>query len=126
MGIVSFTHCFSRTPVLSVLLNPLQALMGLFGSASQAPGNKIEKDMPDRLAMSSDLRCCQTNRKDVLESSDVRYLEKPLRNRLKIVRNFELGVGSSYAGRMKISGRMVDVCAELDRMAQHEVTSRHH
>ena len=126
MGIVSFSHCFSRTPVLSVLLNPLQALMGLFGPASQAPGNEIEKDMSDRLVLSVDLRSCQTNKKDVLGSSDVRYLEKPLRNRLKIVRNFELGVGSSYAGRMKISGRMVDVCAELDRMAQHEVASRHH
>ena len=126
MGIVSFSNCFSRTPVSSVLLTPLQALMGLFGPASQAPGNEIDKDMPNRLVVSVDLRSCQTNKKDVLGGSDVRYLEKPLPNRLKIVRNFELGVGLAYAGRMKISGRMADVCAELDRMAQHEAASRHH
>ncbi|MDI1342348.1 hypothetical protein [Polaromonas sp.] len=40
--------------------------------------------------------------------------------RLKIVREFEAGVSPSCAGRMVISGRMADVCAELDRMAQKE------
>ncbi|WP_293601982.1 MULTISPECIES: hypothetical protein [unclassified Polaromonas] len=40
--------------------------------------------------------------------------------RLKIVREFEAGVSPSCAGRMVISGRMADVCAELDRMAQRE------
>ena len=40
--------------------------------------------------------------------------------RLKIVREFDAGVSPSCAGRMVISGRMADVCAELDRMAQKE------
>jgi hypothetical protein len=42
--------------------------------------------------------------------------------RLKIVREFEAGVSPSCAGRMVISGRMADVCAELDRMAQKETS----
>ena len=41
-------------------------------------------------------------------------------SRLKIVRRFEPGVGASLAGRMVISGRMADVCAELDRMERSE------
>jgi len=40
--------------------------------------------------------------------------------RLKVVREFDAGISSSCAGRMVISGRMADVCAELDRMAQKE------
>jgi hypothetical protein len=41
--------------------------------------------------------------------------------RLKVVREFEAGISPSCAGRMVISGRMADVCAELDRMAQREI-----
>ena len=40
--------------------------------------------------------------------------------RLKVVREFDAGISPSCAGRMVISGRMADVCAELDRMAQKE------
>ena len=40
--------------------------------------------------------------------------------RLKVVREFDAGISPSCAGRMVISGRMADVCAELDRMAQRE------
>jgi hypothetical protein len=41
-------------------------------------------------------------------------------SRLRIVREFDANVGPACAGRMVISGRMADVCAELDRMAQRE------
>ena len=39
------------------------------------------------------------------------------RSGLRIVREFDSAVGADCAGRMVISGRMADVCAELDRMA---------
>jgi hypothetical protein len=39
-------------------------------------------------------------------------------SRLRIVREFEPGVSPAFAGRMVISGRMSDVCAELDRMSR--------
>lgn len=41
-------------------------------------------------------------------------------SRLRVVREFDSNVSPSCAGRMVISGRMADVCAELDRMAQRE------
>ncbi len=39
---------------------------------------------------------------------------------LRVVRVMEAGQSSAYGGRMMISGRMADVCAELDRMAERE------
>ncbi len=43
-------------------------------------------------------------------------VHKPLR----MVRVMEAGQTSSQVGRMVISGRMADVCAELDRLAAFE------
>jgi hypothetical protein len=39
---------------------------------------------------------------------------------LKIVRILEADRAPAYVGRMVISGRMADVCAELDRLAAWE------
>lgn len=39
---------------------------------------------------------------------------------LRMVRVMEAGQTSSQVGRMVISGRMADVCAELDRLAAFE------
>lgn len=39
---------------------------------------------------------------------------------LRMVRVMEVGQTSSQVGRMVISGRMADVCAELDRLAAFE------
>jgi hypothetical protein len=39
---------------------------------------------------------------------------------LRVVRLSEAGSTSQGAGRMRISGRMADVCAELDRLAAKE------
>jgi hypothetical protein len=36
---------------------------------------------------------------------------------LRVLREFEAGTSPSCAGRMFISGRMADVCAELERMS---------
>ena len=41
---------------------------------------------------------------------------------LRVVRVME--AGQALGGRMVISGRMADVCAELDRMAEREATLR--
>lgn len=43
-------------------------------------------------------------------------LQKPLR----VVRVLEAGQARTSVGRMVISGRMADVCAELDRLAARE------
>lgn len=36
---------------------------------------------------------------------------------LRVLRVLEAGQASSHVGRLVISGRMADVCAELDRLA---------
>lgn len=46
--------------------------------------------------------------------------KNPSITRLKVVREHDAAVSPSCAGRMTISGRMADVCAELDRMARCE------
>jgi hypothetical protein len=42
---------------------------------------------------------------------------KPIHRPLRIVRILEAGQAPANVGRMMISGRMADVCAELDRLA---------
>ena len=39
---------------------------------------------------------------------------------LRVVRLSEAGTSTESAGRMRISGRMADVCAEIDRLAAKE------
>ncbi len=41
---------------------------------------------------------------------------------LRVVRILEAGQAPAQVGRMTISGRMADVCAELDRLAAREAT----
>lgn len=41
-------------------------------------------------------------------------------SRLRIMREFDTTISRASAGRMVISGRMADVCAELDRLVQLE------
>ena len=40
-----------------------------------------------------------------------------VRKPLRVVRILEAGQAPTHVGRMTISGRMADVCAELDRLA---------
>ncbi len=129
MGIVSFWHYFSRTPGSSTSLTPLRTQLGLFGPTASGLGNGPEKagkrGGPRKLAMGSGLHIYQIGKKDTSADAHVNSSLKKSLSRLKIVRQFEPGASSLCAGRMTISGRMADVCAELDRMAQSEAVSCH-
>jgi len=46
------------------------------------------------------------------------------RRPLRIVRVMEAGQAHTQVGRMVISGRLADVCAELDRLVACETASR--
>ncbi len=123
MGIASF----SRSPLLSVLLAPLQALAALWVPAQPAVHAAPASPVPAfrRLAAND-----ASATKNIAAGPRTTGAGAPKQcqgasrtaapRRLKVVREFEAGISPSCAGRMVISGRMADVCAELDRMAQRE------
>jgi hypothetical protein len=123
MGIASF----SRSSLLSVLLAPLQALAALCLPASSAVSAAPSSPLPAFRRLAAN---------DASATKFIAAHAQPVRaagqkncqpvartgapRRLKVVREFEPGISPLCAGRMVISGRMADVCAELDRMAQRE------
>ena len=82
------------------LLAPLQSLIGWL---APAPAARVASH-PRAAAPASAARTC---------------VRKPLR----VVRVLESCQPPSGAGRMVISGRMADVCAELDRLAALEAAA---
>ncbi|MDP2817043.1 MAG: hypothetical protein Q8O29_01970 [Polaromonas sp.] len=123
MGIASF----SRSPLLSVLLAPLQALATLWMPAQPSAAAPSCSPVPafKRFAANDSsatkIIAGSTRNTRATGSKPCQTMVKATTpRRLKVVREFEAGISPSCAGRMVISGRMADVCAELDRMAQRE------
>lgn len=103
-------------PGLSMVLAPIQALVALFMPVQSVQANHRP------VVHSSVSR--QSNAQIIVKQAPVVTVAatgtRPIR-RLKIMREFEPGLGRAQSGRMAISGRMSDVCAELDRIAQKEM-----
>jgi hypothetical protein len=123
MGIASF----SRSPLLSILLAPLHALVALRAPATRPVSTATSSPVPafmrpaanDSSAAKS--IAASPERAGALTQKHCQSSNRAAApRRLKVVREFEAGISPSCAGRMVISGRMADVCAELDRMAQRE------
>ena len=115
MGIAGFSPQFGRAAGLSMLLAPIQALAALFAPIQAAPvhtrlagGSVMAQRASAQPSRTLKLAAAQPPRK-IMPVAPVQ--------RLKIVRQFEPGTNRSCSGRLVISGRMSDVCAELDRMA---------
>lgn len=122
MGIVSFSH----SPILSVLLAPVQALAAWFVPVHDRSGRFSAPARAQRasgqLVLPFASGATTAPRESVQTSKATPKSTTP--SRLRIVREFDANVGPACAGRMVISGRMADVCAELDRMAQREAALR--
>lgn len=126
MGIGSFSH----SSMLSVLLAPVQAMAAWFVPAQSASGRFSRPATAQRfnqlaLPFASPPRtAAKQDQPSAAPAIDVKPsthpLKKPVPSRLRVVREFDSNVSPACAGRMVISGRMADVCAELDRMAQRE------
>ena len=115
MGMVSFSPLFTRASGLSILLAPVQAIASLFVPAQPAwvpPRPALNPATAYRASALSYPALHPAATKPVKKNSP----HAPLQ-RLKIVRQFEPGTHRSCAGRLVISGRMSDVCAELERLA---------
>ena len=127
MGIAVFSRSPALSPLWSVLLSPLQALAALLRPAPPLPAfvaasrrqATVELPVPLKTTVAGTRHASMTSNKPC---QTVAKATSP--RRLKIVREFEAGVSPSCAGRMVISGRMADVCAELDRMAQKEAAAQ--
>ena len=126
MGIASF----SQSPVLSVLRAPWQTLAAWFVPAQTTPhrfavpAGAQHTLHPLTLPFASGgISACR--RAKAHAEADLSGHRTPKKmsahSRLKVVREFDSAVSPACAGRMVISGRMADVCAELERMAQREV-----
>ncbi len=123
MGIISF----SSSPLLSILLAPVHAVAAWFVPAQNSAH---QPGLPyDAAPLASHLQPLKPSRHPAVRGSGVHSVTtrpcggvaRPSRqSRLKIVRELDASVSASCAGRMIISGRMADVCAELDRMAMRE------
>ena len=126
MGIVSFLH----PPMRSIFLAPVQAVAAWFVPAQNttnllavpAQTRRVPQQLPLPFAQAG-----SAGRQRVVYSHSVgtegRNASKfPAVSHLKVVREFDCAASLTCAGRMVISGRMADVCAELERMVQHERT----
>lgn len=131
MGIGSFSLGLSRSWKLPLVSTPIQVLATLFRSTFRATPTQSRQKVREngaRLASTS-LRIQPPSplatKAFVKSRESVRTVNllSPLHGPVRIVRGLEEGVGQLCAGRMYISGRMADVCAELDRMAQSESTA---
>ena len=97
------------------LLAPLQNLVGWFMASSPARARRRTAST-GRIAFLH----CEAGRGHVAWPPAHRYrgVVRPVR----VVRVVDAAHAPASAGRMVISGRMADVCAELDRLAASEAT----
>ena len=98
------------------LLAPLRSLAGWLAHAPNARRGTDQGHLPTASFAAS--RACPA--RPVPPGSSRERPRRPLR----VVRVVEASRVPAAAGRMIISGRMADVCAELDRLAALEATAR--
>ena len=121
-------NCFSHASMQAFWSVPVQALAPWFnrirhsletGASSPTARRLAEAAQPalrPRIATASNDLLFHPPGEMVHRTSKANQ-QHPLRSTLRIVRESDVGIRPDCAGRMVISGRMADVCAELDRMA---------
>ena len=98
---------------LSDLFMPLQSLATRWRAS---PGGRRRLSAP--VELEPDLRYVQVHPSSSAAQSERRHAARPSRP-LRVVRVTETGK-PQHAARVVLSGRMEDVCAELDRLAAIE------
>ena len=112
MAIAGISPSVLRCQGMSMLLAPIQTLVAFFMPVqSVLAQRRAEVCLPMLRASNSQVTGYPTP-----NPSTVRRITP-----LKVVREFDPCNKRAHAGRMVISGRMADVCAELDRIALKEV-----
>ena len=121
MGIANITPQGARMAAFSALVSPVQSFLSLFTPSKPARQLSRPSAPPSSLRSGTAwrgraLKSAGIQRRALATESMPEGCIKAAPSKLKIVRQFEPDVGAAFAGRMMISGRMADVCAELDRM----------
>jgi hypothetical protein len=126
MRIISFPHAsmhaFWSAPV-QALAPWLQRIRLSLEPAASPSGNRHLaqpaplRRMPCAAPASNDPVFRLTHQTAPLHTLSAATPAGALRSTLRIVRESDAAIRPDCAGRMVISGRMADVCAELDRMA---------
>lgn len=114
MGILRFSH----SSVLSRLVEPVQLMAAWFKPPRHIAGRMgaVVSTHPPQKQLELTFDCDSPLKVKNVASNGSESC------RLKVIRPIDLGVSPGCAGRMVISGRMADVCAELERMAQRDTT----
>ena len=110
---------FSSATVQSFWVLPVQALGPWMNRIKDSIRQVAHGDSDSRVhALTSVARVARVASNDAqfvapLQLGNIVCKTAPLR----VIRESDSAIGAECAGRMVISGRMADVCAELDRMA---------
>jgi len=103
------------------VINPLKALwrwlMAAPGQDQLTPGGLTTKPAPAAPSMPY---AAQDLHHRLRQAAPAPMRRANVYRPLRMVRVMEAGQNASQVGRMVISGRMADVCAELDRLAAFE------
>ena len=125
MRIISFSHApmqaFWSAPVqaLAPWINRIRHSLGSSTASSLAqhfPAAEHASFVTRNASASNDAIFDASVQTAKLASSPI--AQGSVRCKLRVVRESDADIKPDCAGRMVISGRMADVCAELDRMAQ--------
>jgi len=122
MGIIGF-----QSPALSLLLAPIQSFVAWFVPSSATPRQFPVPAGAPRVPSQLALPFTSSRESKALSASQdciqvTTATGRPAK-RVKIVRELDASRNPAFAGRMVISGRMAEVCAELDRLAVREGAS---
>ena len=116
MRVVSFLH----TSTQPFLIAPPQILAPLIAKLKDAFGGKGVAANDQHVHTPRRSTVAEIDKSgsmiDTFASQTTKSRRQTARRGLRIVREIDSEVGPDCAGRMVISGRMADVCAELDRM----------
>ncbi len=113
--------------LLSLFIAPVQAVVlffaphaGTFKTAQVRPASRSTYGATAQaLGASPALQLARASRV-AYPSRSSHITAKPI-HRVRVVRNVDTSLPADRAGRMRVSGRFADVCAELDRLAAMEM-----
>ena len=124
MRIISFSHA----PMQTFWTTPVQALAPWITRIRHSFGHGAGPAMAQRMARTAQAPFLPSHAvasndaifkvsSEMVDLPRIPMKPKSVQSTLRVVREMDAGIKSDCAGRMVISGRMADVCAELDRMA---------